>query len=276
MPGVRHERVDAGGLRTHVALAGPDDGEPTLLVHGWPQNFYEWRDVIPPLVAAGRRVICPDLRGHGWTDAPAGGYDKEQLATDVLALLDALRVERVTWVGHDWGAWTGWLAALRAPERIERLVNFGVPHLWGGRDPRSLVLLAYQGPISAPLLGPFIARRGVVPLVLRGGRRLGRYSAMETEVFAGPLRENPHVTVALYRTFLTREMAPLLGGRYAGRTLEVPATLTVGGADLVTKTMSPGPVEGQPKLRVEVLDGVGHFLPEEVPDVVVERILSPA
>src|SRR4051794_27795356 len=86
VPGVTHEWVDAGGLRTHVALAGAPDAPPLLMVHGWPQHWYCWRKVIGPL-AERYRVIAPDLRGHGWTDAPRDGYAKAQLADDMLALL---------------------------------------------------------------------------------------------------------------------------------------------------------------------------------------------
>src|SRR5687767_14115632 len=74
--GVSHRFVDAGGLHMHVAEAG--EGEPVVLLHGWPQHWYEWRRQIPAL-AQHYRVICPDLRGFGWTDAPASGYEKENL-----------------------------------------------------------------------------------------------------------------------------------------------------------------------------------------------------
>ena len=141
LPGVTHEWVDAGGLRTHVALAGPQDATPLLLVHGWPQHWWAWRFVIEEL-AAEYRIIAPDLRGHGWTDAPRDGYEKEQLASDLLALLDVMGIDRVTWAGHDWGAWTGMLAALRAPERFERLLPLCVPPPFStSRDPRTLALV---------------------------------------------------------------------------------------------------------------------------------------
>jgi len=274
LDGVTHEYVDAGGLRTHVALAGPPDGPPILLVHGWPQHWWAWRDVIPALVEAGHRVIVPDLRGHGRTDAPASGYEKEQLAIDLLALLDALGVDRVRWVGHDWGAWVGQLAALRAPERIERLDAFGVPHAWGSRtDPRGLFVVLYAGPIATPILGTWIARR-VAPRILTLGRKQGRYTPEEVEVFAAPLRARPHVTVAMYRTFLTREMLPLARGRFAHRRLEVPTRFVLGEGDAVTKAIKAGAVAGQPNLVVERIPGVGHFLPEEVPELVVQRILA--
>src|SRR5690554_3979194 len=90
--GVRHRFVDLPGLRMHVAEAG--SGEPVLLLHGFPQHWWEWREVIPGL-AERYHVIAPDLRGSGWTDAPHAGYWRDQLRDDVLALLDELGLERV-------------------------------------------------------------------------------------------------------------------------------------------------------------------------------------
>jgi pimeloyl-ACP methyl ester carboxylesterase len=267
LSGVRHEYVDVGALRTHVALAGPDDAPPVLLVHGWPQSWWAWRHVIPTL-AERFRVIAVDLRGHGWSEAPAAGYDKEQLASDMLAVLDALAIERVTWIGHDWGGWTGFLAALRAPERIERLLALCVPHPWVKPDLRRLaVLLSYQGPISLPIVGRRVAdpmaRR--ILQVGRGGDRLDR---ADVALFAEHIP--PAVTVAMYRTFLTREIVPLAKGRYANAALQVPTTLMVGRADAVTGGTSPGPVAGQPQLQVEVLDRVAHWVPEQRPQAVID------
>lgn len=275
LPGVDHEWIDAGGLRTHVALAGPPDAPPVLLVHGWPQHWWAWRHVIPRL-AGDHRVIAVDLRGHGWTDAPPSGYAKDHLAGDVLALLDAMGLERIHWVGHDWGAWAGFLAALRAPERIERLTAFAVPHPWASRrNPRQLALLAYQGPISAPGLGPWVARRIVAPM-LRAGYAGGRPAEQDVERYAAVLRERPWVTVAMYRTFLTRELPALLRGSLRDERLELPTTLTIGGRDLVTKGLALGPVAGQPQLVIDAIDAGGHFLPEEAPEAVAERILRPS
>lgn len=265
LPGVRHEYLDAGGLRTHVALAGAQGAPPILLVHGWPQHWWAWRRVIPAL-AERHRVIVPDLRGHGWTQAPGTGYAKEQLATDLLALLDALAVERVTWIGHDWGGWVGQLAALRAPERIERLLVLCVPHLWVPTHPRQLALLGYQGPVSLPVAGRRMARRMIRP-ILQAGRGHDPLTGDDLELFAQHVP--PKVTVAMYRTFLTREVLPIVRGRYARSRLEVPATVMVGARDLVTRGVAAGPVRGQPRLEVEVIDGVAHWVPEQRPDVVI-------
>ena len=271
LAGVRHEYVDAGGVRTHLALAGPEDAPPVLLVHGWPQNWWAWRHVIPAL-AERFRVIAPDLRGHGWSAAPADGYDKEQLGSDVLAVLDALGIERATWVGHDWGGWSGLLAALRAPERIERLLSLCVPHPWGPRRPLPLAaLLAYQGPISVPLLGSRIARP-ISRALLQAGRGRDRLGAADVACFADPIP--PRVTVAMYRTYLTREALPILRGRYADAVLGVPTTLMVGGGDIITRGLEAGPAAGQPNLRIEVLDGVAHWVPEQRPQAVIDWVLS--
>jgi pimeloyl-ACP methyl ester carboxylesterase len=273
VPGVHHEWIDAGDLRTHVALAGPEDGPPLLLVHGWPQHWWAWRKVIPAL-AQRYRVICPDLRGHGWTDAPADGYDKEQLATDLLALLDAMGLDKVTWVGHDWGAHSGLLAALRAPERFERLVMLCVPPIFTpDRSLRSLLLfVSYQGPISTPLLGRFIVRHGFAGRILRIARGKGEWTDEEVRVFDDVFRAKPHVTVAMYRTFLLRELLPIARGRYASQQLQVPTTVLVGDRDLITKRLSAGAYAGQPNIVVERVPDVGHFLPDEEPDAVIAAL----
>lgn len=271
LSGVRHQYLDAGGLRTHVALAGPLEAPAVVLVHGWPQNWWSWRGVIP-LLAERHRVIAVDLRGHGWTEAPASGYEKERIADDLLAVLDALAVERVTWVGHDWGGWIGQLVALRAPERIERMLMVCVPHLWIRPHPRQLMLLSYQGPLSMPFVGERLAAR-MVPELLQSGRRGGRLSDAEVALFAEHVP--PRVSVAMYRTFLTRELVPIARGRYAGARLSMPSTLLIGAHDLVTRGIPAGRAGGQPNLRVEVAQGAAHWLPEQRPELIAEWVSRP-
>src|SRR3954453_5828464 len=90
--GVTPRFVDVGDTRIHVAEAG--DGPPLLLLHGWPQHWWCWRYPIPPL-AQTHHVLAPDLRGWGWSAAPAGSYDKRTFADDMVALLDAEGLESV-------------------------------------------------------------------------------------------------------------------------------------------------------------------------------------
>ena len=138
IPGAEHrfaeiDTADAGRLRVHYAEAG--DGPPLLLLHGWPQHFWCWRRVVPEL-AGDFRLICPDLRGFGWTDAPGRGYDNETFAADAVALLDALGLDRVGVIGHDWGGFTSLLLALQHPERVNALVAVSTPIPWLKSSPR--------------------------------------------------------------------------------------------------------------------------------------------
>lgn len=172
--GVDHQYITAGALRMHVATAGDPDAPPLLLLHGWPQHWYLWRRVIPA-VSERYRVIAPDLRGFGWTDAPAGGYRKERMASDILALLDAMGVERVRLAGHDWGGWIGFLLALRAPERIERYLALNIlpPFMPPRADPGAPLALArlwYQALLAGPI-GAVAMRHGATEIVWRSGLR---------------------------------------------------------------------------------------------------------
>jgi pimeloyl-ACP methyl ester carboxylesterase len=123
LPGVTHRTVDVGEVGLHVAEAG--EGPPLLLLHGWPQHWWCWRRLIPRL-ATRYRVLAVDLRGWGWSDAPAGSYAKATFAADVLALLDAEGLDRVRVIGHDWGGYTAFLLALGHPQRVERVVALDI------------------------------------------------------------------------------------------------------------------------------------------------------
>ena len=211
-PGVRHAFHDVStGIRVHVAEAGPEDGRPVVLQHGWPQHWWCWRGVIPALADAGFRVIAPDLRGAGWSDAPEGGYEKEQFASDALALLDALGLDRVSWVGHDWGGWTGQLVALRAPERIERLVLCNIAPVWGAPRLQSAAnawRLGYQV-VGVPRLGPAIHRSGLLRKAFIG------VPPADADEFLAAMREPGYAESGskYYRTFVRSELGPLIGGR---------------------------------------------------------------
>ena len=281
VPGVTHRFVDVDGLRIHVAEAGPPDGEPIVLQHGWPQHWWIWRHVIPEL-ATRYRVLCPDLRGHGWSDAPRGAdYSKERLATDLLGVLDALELPQVALVGHDWGGFAGFLACLRAPERFRGYVALSILHPWPAQErpsPKRIASISYQFVLAAPLIGrQVIQRTGFIDLVLQKGRVAGAWGPGERAVYSDRFREADRAaaTSALYRTFLTRELRPLLSGAYADRHLAVPARLVVGEEDRVFRGNPLGGYEkAAPELVVEHAPGLGHFLPEEDPAVVLRAIAA--
>jgi haloacetate dehalogenase len=116
---VTHHTVIANGIRQHYVEAG--EGAPVVLLHGFPETHYAWRNQIPVL-AQKYRVIAPDLRGYGETEKPASGYDKRTMANDLRALLDELSIDRVALVGHDRGARVATRFAKDHPNRLDRLV----------------------------------------------------------------------------------------------------------------------------------------------------------
>ena len=116
------------GLDLHVVTAG--QGPEVLLVHGFPDTQAVWRKQIPVLVGAGYRVIAPDLRGFGASEAPReiSAYRIDRLVDDLVGLLDQLGAERVRLVGHDWGSIAGWQLCMRSPERVDRFAALSVGH----------------------------------------------------------------------------------------------------------------------------------------------------
>jgi pimeloyl-ACP methyl ester carboxylesterase len=274
LEGVTHRTVSARGLEFHVAEAGA--GEAVVLLHGWPQHWWAWRRVVPLLAPHGR-LLVPDLRGFGWSQAPDDGYAKQTMAEDLLAILDALELERVRLLAHDWGAWIGFLACLAAPQRFAGFVALSCPRPMGRPSTRQMLQVwrfAYQLVLAAPVLGEeLIANEGFVARLLRAGAaRPDVWSDDELRVFTGVLaeRERARASVALYRTFLVHETGRTPGGR-----LQVPTRLMTGQKD---HAIPPLLVEGAERdaddLTVEIVPGCGHFLPEEAPQLVAERALT--
>jgi pimeloyl-ACP methyl ester carboxylesterase len=121
-------RVRVNGLELNVIIEG--EGPDVLLVHGFPDDHAVWRKQIPALVAAGYRVIAPDTRGCGDSDMAlrVADYRVDVLVSDLVGVLDALGIEKVRLVAHDWGAIQGWYLAMRHPERVERYIALSVGH----------------------------------------------------------------------------------------------------------------------------------------------------
>jgi pimeloyl-ACP methyl ester carboxylesterase len=269
--------VDIGELSIHVAEAGR--GEPLLMLHGWPQHWYMWHHVLPEL-ARHYHVYCPDLRGFGWSDAPPRGYDKEQLATDVLELMDALNIGPVRLVGHDWGAFAAFLVCLREPDRIERYLALNMVTPWLNRPAmlRNLHRSWYQV-VMASGLGNLVLKSypGAVKAALRAAAvKPGTWEDGEVDIYidriAMPGREQ--VNVELYRQMLLHEGPAILAGKYAGQRLEVPTLLLFGEADAaISPAMVMGFEDHADEMRLELVPGCGHFIANERPDLVLEAAL---
>jgi pimeloyl-ACP methyl ester carboxylesterase len=261
LEGAEHAFYDLPtGVRVHVASCGPADAPPVLALHGWPQHWWCWRDVIREL-GDGFRVIAPDMRGFGWSDWPRDGdFGKQRVADDALALLDVLGLDRVCLVGHDWGGWCAILAALTAPERFSSLLALGIGHPW---VPRAVAARnAYRLWYQVPLYLPAVTRDGHFPRkVLESARRDDAgWASGEVETYVAAVRESARATSRLYRSFP--------GEATARRpALRVPARLMIGAREPLGRYVA----EGFPG-EVEIVDGAGHFLPEEAPGLVARCI----
>jgi pimeloyl-ACP methyl ester carboxylesterase len=281
VPGVTHRRVQANGIGFHVAEAGA--GQPVLLLHGWPQHWLVWRAVIP-LLASQRRVVCLDLRGFGWSDAPRGGYAKEALARDVFGVLDALELERVDLIAHDWGAWIGFLMCIERPERICHYLALNIVTPWADARPSPSAALGlwrlwYQVVIATPGLGAALIRHTsfVRRLITAGAVHPDAWSPAELESFSAVLREPARAAASseLYRTFLLHELVPFATGRYRGRRSPVPTVLLHGTRDLAIDHRNLGDWRTwADDMSLELREDSGHFIAEELPELVAARALA--
>ena len=274
--GVRHRTVRARGVDFHLAEAGGGD-DVVLCLHGWPQHWYEWRQLLPAL-ADRHRVLALDQRGFGWSQAPRSGYEKEELASDVLAVLDELDLERVKLVGHDWGGWIGFLLCLREPQRFERYLAFNILPPWTSARAMAPELWRfwYQWVILSPVLGYRLHRGGrFVPKVLVGAsvRRQG-WDAETLRIFGERFTEPERAMAAvqMYRVFNLREAPAIMRGRYADAYMKVPTKLVFGTGD---KALNPKLLAGFERrgeaMELELVDGCGHFIVDEMPDLAIAR-----
>jgi pimeloyl-ACP methyl ester carboxylesterase len=273
--GAEHAWYHAGDVRLHVVEAGA--GEAVMLIHGFPEHHYKWHRLVPPL-AQHRRLIVPDLRGFGWSEAPAGPYDKETVARDLVALLDVLGVERVSLVGYDWGAWISWLIAMLEPARVERIVAMSMFHPFHRLTPGWMASRwrTWHGTtLGTPLIGSIAVRPGTeLNRRVIGWLDAAAWTAEERETYLAQYREPERARAAtrFYTAVGMRDGPQMLRGRYRRLGFEAPTLFLVGKCD---RTMVPPPEHEfrpyAPNMAVEVIDS-GHSMLEEQGEHVLSRI----
>ncbi|QNA98147.1 alpha/beta fold hydrolase [Massilia sp. Se16.2.3] len=263
-------QVSVNGLRMQVMSAG--QGPAVLLLHGFPDTHIVWRKQIAPLVNAGYRVLAPDLRGYGGTDAPgAVSAYRVDVRDDVLGLMDLLGIERARVVGHDWGALVGWQLCMDAPGRVEQYVALSVGHpaAFAGAGLMQKLRSSYMLWFMLP---------GLAEASLRAGDffALRRFTSEPTQAgyWRQGLREPGRLTAALnyYRANLPRGLT--LGSR------REPVPVPVMG---VWSSLDPAPGEEQmldsreyvaDGFRYERIDGADHWLQLTAPDQVNRLLLD--
>jgi pimeloyl-ACP methyl ester carboxylesterase len=273
IPGVRRSFVEARGVRFHVTEAGPADGRPVLALHGWPQHHWAYRSLLgdPP---PGLRIIAPDLPGYGWSGPPPHKWAKEDVASDVLALLDALGLDRVLLVAHDWGGYVGYLMVLRAPERFDGYLALNMAYPWlTARQvlPHIGPLLQYQ-PLIAFLGVPVQRYTNFLKLTFKLASKLDQETV---RIYVDRFRDPVVARTArdTYRTFLLRELPR--GARHPEtRRATVPIRAVFGVKDGVIHESWVAPeTANADDYTLEKVDAT-HFVMEEKADLVRARLIT--
>ncbi len=268
-----HHTAQLNGTKLHYVTAG--EGPAVMLLHGWPQTWYEWRHVID-LLAGDYQVVAPDLRGFGYSGKPAAGYDAATIAADLAALSSHLGLTDVTVIGHDWGAVFGYVYAAKSPDQVRALgiVEMALPgvgvmeqamapapqgnYLWhmGFQSVPDLPELLIAGK-ERPYLRWFFEHFAYDPSAITDAD-LDEYVSAITQV--GALRAG----LAVYQDFFTSadQVSEL-----AKTPLEIPVRAyggeaCLGGLTLASvQAVAPGATGG-------VIERCGHWAAEERPDVV--------
>ncbi|MDB5294158.1 MAG: alpha/beta hydrolase [Phycisphaerales bacterium] len=276
-------RARANGLTLTGVEAGPADGPPVLLLHGFPEFSFGWRHQLPALARAGFRAVAPNLRGYDTSDKPTRvrDYRVEELAADVAGLADHLG-GRAAVVGHDWGGIVAWFAAMRHPGRVSRLAVLNAPHplayLRELRRSSQLVRSWYAGFFQVPWLPERLIRANDYALA-RGTFRAGpcrnaARPAEDVETYVQALARPGALTASLnyYRAAFRRRSSDI---RRLVRPVEVPTLLIWGERD---RYLVPGLADELdawvPRLRVERLPAATHWVQHDEPERVNELLVG--
>ncbi|HET6293058.1 MAG TPA: alpha/beta hydrolase [Kribbella sp.] len=272
---IRHQRVAVTGTTLHTVIAG--DGDPVVLLHGWPVTWYHWRDLIP-ILARKHTVIAPDLRGLGDSDRPLGAYGKETLAADIAELTDQLGIGRFALVGHDFGGSVACALAAAHRDKVSHLV-IEEELLAGCPVPFDLVSPQYPRWHNA-----FHAVPDVPELLITGKERdhLNLFWSLTTAGTAFSRSvieeyERTYLTPGALRVGLAYYRSGAedaeLNRRTAHRPLEIPV-LAIGGSEAMATAVEASVRQIASEVSGVVVDDCGHYPAEEHPRQVAELIAA--
>jgi len=278
------------GVTLKVAQGGPADAEAIVLLHGFPESHRTWRHVAPAL-AETYRVIAPDQRGFGGSDKPEGAerYKSDETIADIFALADAYKLARFTLVGHDWGGAIAWGAALKHPERLDRLVIVNAPHALVFQrsvieDREQRLASQYIRAFRSPMMEPTINAMGLGTFFDKSfgsHADLSKITAEERQAYLDEWKQEGALTAMLnwYRASELVVPAPDEGEPRPAWTrgpfpsIKVPTLVVWGMKD---KALLPVQLEGLNVLVDDLtlvrVEEAGHFIPWERPEPVVDAI----
>ncbi|ERG97889.1 MAG: putative hydrolase or acyltransferases (alpha/beta hydrolase superfamily) [Haloquadratum sp. J07HQX50] len=277
----KSSHIDANGTTLHVVEAGPPTGEVIVLLHGFPEFWYQWREYIEPLAAEGFRVLVPDQRGYHLSGKPSGlhSYLPKAMVSDLNSVIQSADVTSAHVVGHDWGAIIGWWSALSIPDKIDSLTVINAPHPEAFRryirsHPSQLLRNGYALLFQLPSIPERVACLQDWRLVTEMMDRTSRKNTFSAHDFAA------------YRTAWEREDAysfMLNWYRAVGRFIPrppqhlvtVPTQLLWGTEDsFLEQPLAAASAQWGEKISVKLVDRATHWLPHEHPKYVRQQIVS--
>jgi pimeloyl-ACP methyl ester carboxylesterase len=261
--------VDTGEVRLHAVVGG--DGPPLLLVHGWPESWYAWREVMPAL-ARDFRVVAVDQRGMGLSDKPAGGYDTRTLAGDLVALMEALGHRRFALVGHDTGFAVSYAIAADHPDRVARVALAEIPGSPGAAPSPPVFVPA---PINDRLWHlPFNRLEGINEQLVTGREDVffgwefdAAAKKLPDDVIAHYVRglSNPESLRSSFGFYRALDTTIAQDGERATRRLPMPV-LAIGGAMSFGEHVAEALRPVADDVQSVVIPDTGHFVAEEAPE----------
>lgn len=275
--GFNHQKTVVNDVLYHYVIGG--EGDPIVLLHGWPETWYLWRKIMPELADAGFTVVAPDLRGLGDSGKPETGYDARTVAGDIRALIDQLGYEQITLIGHDVGGWVAYAFANEYPEQVERLAILDVPipdasldQLGALTNPFTVWHFAFQEVPDLPekliegqediYLSWFFRNFSYNPTAI-GEAELNEY--LRTYAAEGGLRSGFGYYRALEENVRQNEI-------YAQDPLQMPV-LAVSGAAAMGNFVQQQMSQLATDVQGEVIEQCGHWLPSECPAQLNEQLL---
>lgn len=272
-----HSDVQINGIKLHIVSAGPENGEPVILLHGFPDFWIGWEAQLRDLAAAGFHVIVPDQRGNGSSDMPAGvmEYTQDKLVADVIAIADHFGFSRFNLAGHDFGAVVSWSLARRFPQRLKKLVIVNVPH--------PIAMLKYMSKHPSQILRSWYA----FVFQVRGfSEWLSRFNNFS--LFKYPMSRN--ISAELLNRYVKvwsekgrleaminwyrAQMQERPSKKYPA-IVEVPLIIIWGKLDVhIDYRMAEMSLKYAPQSELHLVDGAGHFILQDKPDLVSYEMIK--
>lgn len=278
---IKFKYIDTNGITLHVALAGPEDGELVILLHGFPEFWYGYRHQIDALVEAGYRVAVPDQRGYNKSDKPGGrrAYAIDILARDIVGLIKSLNRKDAVIIGHDWGGAVGWQLARTEPEMVRKFIAVNMPHMGVFpsaflKVPSQLIRSLYMEFFQIPILPEKLMRSKNFKHMAKGIQRTGKSGAFkddDLEMYMNAWRERGALSGMLnwYRAL------PFSLSHINTDKIQVPVKIIWGDKDLfLSKKLAVESLKFIDAEEVTWVHGATHWVLQEEPDIVNAEILK--